>query len=223
MSLPARRRRSLARHRQEIGAVEAHRVGLDRRGQRQEAHHREHRDRLAGARIRRRSPAPRCGRPSHIDAVDRLERAAARGEGDGEVADFEQGHRQLRRITIHAEPRKSPSHPSSLEAYGFCLFKLGRTADAIPVFRQLIPLLPGSTYPSYDLAVVLVASHNDEEAVKVLEPLLTPDQTDPDILSLASQMSATGNTPKAVALQRQAIVLNPTDPSNYVLFLRTFA
>ena len=111
------------------------------------------------------------------------------------------------------------SHPSSLEAYGFCLFKLDRVADAIPIFRQLIPLVPGSTYPSYDLAVVLVASHNNDEAVKALEPLLTPDQTDPDILSLASQAyEATGNTPKAVALQRQAIVLNPTDPSNYILF-----
>ncbi len=111
------------------------------------------------------------------------------------------------------------SHPSSLEAYGFCLFKLDRTADAIPIFRQLIPLVPGSAYPSYDLAVVLAASDNNQDALNVLEPLLTPDQTDPDILSLASQaFEATGNTPKAVALQRQAIVLNPTDPSNYVLF-----
>ena len=110
-------------------------------------------------------------------------------------------------------------HPSSLEAYGSCLYKLDRNADAIPVFRQLIPLLPGSSSPNYDLAVVLVASKDNEEALKVLEPLLTPDQTDPDILSLASQAyEATGNTPKAVALQRQAIVLNPTDPANYVLF-----
>ncbi|MGA2754279.1 MAG: tetratricopeptide repeat protein [Terracidiphilus sp.] len=111
------------------------------------------------------------------------------------------------------------NHPDSLEAYGYCLFKLDRTDDAIPVFRQLIPLVPGQAYPSYDLAVLLVATHNNDEAVKVLEPLLTPDQTDPDILSLASQAyEATGNTPKAVALQRQAIVLDPTDPSNYVLF-----
>ncbi len=111
------------------------------------------------------------------------------------------------------------NHPASLEAYGYCLFKLDRTNDAIPVFRQLIPLVPGQAYPSYDLAVLLVTSKNNEEAVKVLEPLLTPDQTDPDILSLASQAyEATGNTPKAVALQRQAIVLNPADPSNYVQF-----
>ncbi len=111
------------------------------------------------------------------------------------------------------------NHPAALEAYGYCLFKLDRTADAIPVFRQLVPLLPGRAYPSYDLAVLLVAAHNNEEAIKVLEPLLTPDQTDPDILSLASQAyEATGNTPKAVELQRQAIVLNPTDPVNYVMF-----
>lgn len=110
-------------------------------------------------------------------------------------------------------------HPASLEAYGYCLFKLGQTADAIPIFRQLIPLLPGRTYPSYDLAVLLVAEHNNAEAIKVLEPLLTPEETDPDVLSLASQAyEAAGDTPRAVALQRQAIVLDPTDPSNYVQF-----
>jgi tetratricopeptide (TPR) repeat protein len=111
------------------------------------------------------------------------------------------------------------NHPESLEAYGYCLFKLDRAADAIPVFRQLIPLLPGRTYPSYDLAVLLVATHDNQQAIKVLELFLTPDQTDPDILSLASQAyEAAGDTPRAVALQRQAIVANPNDPANYVLF-----
>ena len=110
-------------------------------------------------------------------------------------------------------------HPASLEAYGYCLFKLGRNADAIPVFRQLIPLLPRESYPSYDLAVLLVSTKSNDEALRVLEPFLTPDQADPDILSLASQANeATGNTPKAVELQRQAIVLNPTDSTNYVRF-----
>ena len=111
------------------------------------------------------------------------------------------------------------NHPGSLEAFGYCLYRLDRTADAIPIFRQLIALLPDQTYPSYDLAVLLVSAKSNDEALKVLEPLLTPDQTDPDILSLASQAyEAAGNTPKAVALQRQAIVLSPADPSNYVRF-----
>ncbi len=110
-------------------------------------------------------------------------------------------------------------HPGSLEAYGYCLYQLDRTADAIPIFRQLILMLPDRTYPSYDLAVLLASSHNNDEALKVLEPLLNSRQTDADILSLASHVyEATGDTPKAVALQRQAIVLNPTDPSNYIRF-----
>ena len=110
-------------------------------------------------------------------------------------------------------------HPASLEAYGYCLFKLGRTEEAIPVFRQLIPLLPGRTYPSYDLAVLLVGAHEHAEAVKVLEPLLTGDQADPDVLSLASQAyEADGNTPRAVELQRQAIVADPANAENYVRF-----
>jgi tetratricopeptide (TPR) repeat protein len=111
------------------------------------------------------------------------------------------------------------THPASLEAYGYCLTRLDRMAEAIPVFRQLVPLLPGQSYPSYDLAVLLVSTHANEEALEVLEPILTPEQNDPDILSLASKAyEATGKTPKAVALQRQAIVANPTDPTNYVLF-----
>lgn len=110
-------------------------------------------------------------------------------------------------------------HPASLEAYGYCLFKLGRIDEAIPVFRQLIPLVPGRAYPSYDLAVLLVSTHRDAEAVEALQPLLTGNQTDADVLSLASQAyEADGNTPKAVELQRRAIVADPTDASNYVLF-----
>lgn len=111
------------------------------------------------------------------------------------------------------------NHPDSLEAYGYCLVELNQTADAIPIFRQLIPLLPGRMFPSYDLAILLVSTHTYDGAVQVLEPLLAPDQTDPDILSLASQAyEGIGNTPRAVVLQRQAIVLNPTDASNYVSF-----
>jgi tetratricopeptide (TPR) repeat protein len=146
--------------------------------------------------------------PSDSTAHEMLAMLEKRG-GDchGAVTDF-----QLSKDAI-------ANHPESLEAYGYCLVKLDRTADASPVFRQLIPLLPGRTYPSYDLAILLLETHNNVEALKVLEPLLTPDQSDPDILSLASQAyEGAGDTPKAVALLRQAIVLNPTDPANYVAF-----
>lgn len=122
-------------------------------------------------------------------------------------------------VQFEASKEAIANHPGSLEAYGYCLSRLGRTADAIPVFRQLIPLVPGSTYPVYDLAVLLVSTKQYQEAANVLQPFLTAGQNDADVLSLASQAyEGTGNTPKAVALQRQAIVANPSDPTNYVLF-----
>ena len=110
-------------------------------------------------------------------------------------------------------------HPASLEAYGYCLFQLKKFQDAIPVFEKLIALFPNRAYPRYDLAVVQVALQQNEDAVKTLEPLLTPDQSDPDILSLASQAAeAIRDTPKAVALLRQAIVLSPTTQDYYIAF-----
>lgn len=111
------------------------------------------------------------------------------------------------------------NHIPSLEAYGYCLVQLKRSQDAVSVFQRLVALLPDRTYPRYDLAVVQVAAGQNESALKTLEPLLTPGQADPDILSLASQAAeAVKDTPKAVSLLRQAIVLSPMDPDYYVAF-----
>jgi tetratricopeptide (TPR) repeat protein len=111
------------------------------------------------------------------------------------------------------------THPGSLEAYGYCLLQTKQPQKAIPVFEQLAALLPERTYPKYDLAVVLVEAKQNEAALKVLEPLLAVGQSDPDLLSLASEAyEAVGDTPKAVPLLRQAIVLNPADADYYVAF-----
>ena len=110
-------------------------------------------------------------------------------------------------------------HTESLEAYGYCLVQLKKFQEAIPVFEKLITLLPNRTYPKYDLAVVQVANKQNEDALKTLEPLLVPDQSDPDILSLASQAAeAVKDTARAVALLRQAIVLSPTTQDYYIAF-----
>ncbi|MGA3372207.1 MAG: tetratricopeptide repeat protein [Terracidiphilus sp.] len=112
------------------------------------------------------------------------------------------------------------SHPSSLEAYGNCLVQTGEPQKAVSVFEQLVALLPDRTYPKYDLAVVLVETRQDEAAVKVLEPLLAADQSDPDMLSLASEAyEAVGDTPKAAALLRQALVLSPANANYYNEFV----
>ena len=113
------------------------------------------------------------------------------------------------------------THPNSLEAYGYCFVQTGQPQKAIPVFEQLAALLPQRTYPKYDLAVVLVETKQDEAAIKVLDPLLATGQSDPDLLSLASEAyEAVGNTPKAVSLLRQAIVLSAANASYYNAFAR---
>jgi tetratricopeptide (TPR) repeat protein len=112
------------------------------------------------------------------------------------------------------------THPGSLEAYSYCLVHTGQPQKAIPVFEQLNSLLPQSAYPKLDLAVLLVETKQDEAALKVLEPLLAADRPDPESLSLASEAyEAIGNTPKAVSLLRQAIVLSPETADYYNAFV----
>jgi tetratricopeptide (TPR) repeat protein len=111
------------------------------------------------------------------------------------------------------------THPGSLEAYGNCLVHAGEPQKAVPIFERLAALLPQRTYPKYDLAVVLVETRQDAVAIRVLDPLLTTDPPDPDVLSLASDAyEAVGDTAKAVALLRHAIVLSPEAANYYTSF-----
>ncbi len=110
-------------------------------------------------------------------------------------------------------------HSGSLELYGYCLQQMQQAERAIAVFRQLAALVPEQAYPKYDLAVLLVETKQYAAALKVLEPLLGPEQSDPDALSLAAEAyEGSGDTPKAVSYLRQAIVLNPKNPSYYTAF-----
>ena len=111
------------------------------------------------------------------------------------------------------------THRESLEAFGYCLVQAKQWQAAASVFQNLEALVPDAVFPKYDLAVVDVAMKQNQAAVDALEPLLTLEQNDTDVLSLASEAyEALGNTPRAVALLRQAIVLSPTTPDYYVQF-----
>lgn len=111
------------------------------------------------------------------------------------------------------------THPDSLEAYGDCLVQTKQPQKAISIFEQLVSLLPEKTYPKYDLAVLLVDTKQSAAAIKILEPLIAANQSDPELLSLAAEAyEAAGETPKAVSLFRQAIVLSPKTASYYVSF-----
>jgi tetratricopeptide (TPR) repeat protein len=118
-----------------------------------------------------------------------------------------------------ASSERVATHPASLEAYGRCLAQTGQQEKAIPVFAQLAALLPERSYPKYDVALLMVQTRQYEAALKLLGPLVAADPSDPEILSLASDAcEATGDTPKAVSLLRQAIVLSPLTAGYYTRF-----
>jgi len=111
------------------------------------------------------------------------------------------------------------SKPEALAEYGSCLLKLERPADAVPIFQQILSLSSEDVHARYNLAVVELAASRPQDAITTLEPLLAAAQPDPDVLDLASSAyEDNGDTPKAVALLRQAIVLEPQKSKYYVDF-----
>jgi tetratricopeptide (TPR) repeat protein len=111
------------------------------------------------------------------------------------------------------------SQPAALAQYGTCLMNLDKAEDALPIFQRLLALQPNDSHSRYNLAVVQFAAHNPKGAVATLQPLLTATQVDPDVLDLASSAyEESGDTPKAVASLRQAIVLDPKKIKYYVDF-----
>ena len=111
------------------------------------------------------------------------------------------------------------SQPAALAQYGSCLMNLDKAEDALPVFKRLLALQPDDSHSRYNLAVVQLAAHNPKDAVETLQPLLTATEVDPDVLDLASSAyEESGDTPRAVALLRQAIVLDPKKIKYYVDF-----
>lgn len=110
-------------------------------------------------------------------------------------------------------------HPESLVAWGACLDQTNQSQQAIAVFQQLADDFPQLAFAKYDLALTLFEARQYAAAEKAVEPLATSDAADPDVLSLASDIDeAAGDTPQAVALLRQAIVLQPDNANLYNAF-----
>jgi tetratricopeptide (TPR) repeat protein len=111
------------------------------------------------------------------------------------------------------------SQPTALEEYGACLIDLQRPDDALPVFEQILTLLPNDSHARYNLAVVQLTAQHSADAINTLQPLLDQSAPDPDVLDLASAAyEETGDTPRAVTLLRQAIVAKPQRVKYYVDF-----
>jgi tetratricopeptide (TPR) repeat protein len=111
------------------------------------------------------------------------------------------------------------SQPTALEEYGACLMDLQKPEEAVPVFQQIVALLPNGPHARYNLAVAQFTAQHSPDAITTLQPLLEASDPDPDVLDLASAAyEETGDTPRAVNLLRQAIVASPRKVKYYVDF-----
>jgi Flp pilus assembly protein TadD len=111
------------------------------------------------------------------------------------------------------------SQPAALAQYASCLMELQRPEDAVAVFQKIQELQPDDSHGRYNLAVAQLTAHRAKDAVATLQPLLQAQPPDTDVLDLASSAyEEIGDTPQAVTLLRQAIVLDPKKPHYYVDF-----
>lgn len=111
------------------------------------------------------------------------------------------------------------TQPAALMEYGSCLMDVQQPQKAVPIFQQLLESQPEDVHARYNLAVVQLAAGRSKDSIATLQPLLEASQPDPDVLDLASSAyEDSGDTPTAVKLLRQAIVLAPKRIRYYVDF-----
>ena len=122
-------------------------------------------------------------------------------------------------LHFHLAGEAISTQPAALEEYAACLARLDRPAEAVPVLRRLASLNPSDRRTRYRLAVAQFMTKAYADTLETLGPLMEGNEANPEALDLASAAwEATGDTPKAVAVLRQAIVLDPANTRLYVDF-----
>lgn len=106
----------------------------------------------------------------------------------------------------------------ALQEYGSCLVKLKRPEEAIPIFKWLTELQPNDEKARYNLAVVDSLAGHYSDVIAILQQSGAERPRGESLDLLAEAYEAIGNTPKAVATLREAIVANPATPKYYLDF-----
>lgn len=116
-----------------------------------------------------------------------------------------------------AGPQVDASTAAQAE-YGSCLLDLDRMQDAEAIFKKMMEA-DGSEISRRRYAFAAWKNKDYANALDALTPLLSPSSTDSAALRLAAQIAEDkGDTPHAVAWLRQAIVADPKNVENYLIF-----
>jgi tetratricopeptide (TPR) repeat protein len=113
-------------------------------------------------------------------------------------------------------------NPEAKREFASCLLAEGEAGRSVDLYRQLMEESP-NTQTRMQFAVALWKAKQLDEALAALSPLVETGSANAHALALDAQIAEEkGETPKAIAWLRQAIVLDPSAVKNYVLFA-TFA
>jgi tetratricopeptide (TPR) repeat protein len=110
------------------------------------------------------------------------------------------------------------SNSTAQVQYGACLLALGDNEQAVEKFQELLAY-EDTTENRLRYAYACWKARKYSEASAALEPLTEASNPNPQALTLAAQVAeSAGDTPQAVKLLRSAILVNPNDPKNYLIF-----
>jgi tetratricopeptide (TPR) repeat protein len=113
------------------------------------------------------------------------------------------------------------SQLDALHAYGTCLVKLKQPGRAAQVFQRALALDPDDRRERRLLASVQLMAQQPQDALATLDPLLENNgkNADAETMELAANAyEAIKDTPQAVNLLRQAILLDPGNVNLYLDF-----
>src|SRR5260370_26137811 len=126
------------------------------------------------------------------------------------VLEYQEGDCSIASVHFEKAGALFDSQPAALHAYATCLVKLQQFEKAAAVFQRTLALSSDDPRERKLLASVQLMAHQPKDAITTLEPLIDASNPTPQTLELAANAyEDSGDTEKAVASLRQAILLDP--------------
>jgi tetratricopeptide (TPR) repeat protein len=154
-----------------------------------------------------------------LERMLRMKPADATSHGMLAVLEYQQGNCSA--SVVHFEKAGSlfDAQPDALHAYATCLVKLQQFEKAAAVFQRTLAMSSNDPRERELLASVQVIAHQPKDAITTLQPLTNAPNPSPETLELvANAYEDAGDTEKAVAKLRQAILLDPQNVGLYLDF-----
>lgn len=140
------------------------------------------------------------------------------GHGMLAILEYQQGDCENAVIHFAKAAALFDDQVSALHAYAACLVKVRRAAEAAKVLRRVVDLDSTNEHERQVLTAVQLLAHQPAEALATLQPIDT-GAAGPEVLELlATAYEENGDTPKAVATLRRAILLAPSNVNLYLDF-----